>query len=123
MSRGTRSPIPALLAALAMALASGAALAEPPCGTGGYVTAGQDERGLPANLLGARGVELQSPDRSRDRGPAGVRRSDAHGSHAPSRCRVTAVALPHPAPEDAALQALARAGRRSAPATAPPHFS
>jgi hypothetical protein len=122
MPRPARSPIPVVIVGLALALASAVALAEPSYGPAGYVAAPQTEHAIPG-VLSPRGLEAQAPERSRDGGHAGIRGPDGLGSD-DDAWRPGAVGPTHGhAPEDAARQALARAGRLSAPATAPPHLS
>lgn len=121
--RAARSPLPAVLAVLTLVLAAGAGLVEPVHGTGGYVTADRTEPGIPAGTFSSRTTEVQLPDRSRDRGQGGARRAEGPAFHGEAASPLTAAPCPHPAPQDAARSALARAGRRSAPATAPPHLS
>jgi hypothetical protein len=121
--RAARSPLPAILAVLTLVLAAGAGLVEPVHGAGGYVAAEQTEPGIPAGTFSSRTVELQLPDRSRDRGHGGARRAEGPGVHGGAAVSPTAAPGPRPAPQDAARSALARAGRLSSPATAPPNLS
>jgi hypothetical protein len=116
--RAARSPIPAVLVVLALAAAAG--LAEPTHGAGGYVTADRTEGGIPTGMLSSRALDLQLPDRSRDRGQGGIRRARGPGFRPAAGPPVAVVPLPRAAPQDAARSALARAGRLSSPATAPP---
>lgn len=123
MLRMARSPFPAVLAGLALALASATALVEPNPGPSAYVSADRTEPGIPAGLLGHRGLEIQTPDRSRDRGHGGIRRSNGADVYGAVWRLGPAMTAGHGVPQDAARRALARAGRLSAPATAPPHLS
>jgi hypothetical protein len=120
MLRAARSPIPAVLAVLVLAAAAG--LAKPTHGAGGYVTADRTERGIPTGMLSSRTLDLQLPDRSRDRGESGIRRARGPGFR-PAAGPAVALLLPRAVPQDAARSALARAGRLSSPATAPPLLS
>lgn len=123
MLRMARSPFPAVLAGLALVLASATGLVDPNPRPSVYVSADRTEPAIPPGLLGHRGLEVQAPDRGRDRGHGAIRRSnraDAHGAVWRPR---PAMAAGHGVPEDSARRALARAGRLSAPATAPPRLS
>jgi hypothetical protein len=121
--RAIRSPLPAVLAVLTLVLAAGAGLVEPIHGASGYVAAEQTEPGIPAGTFSSRTVDLQLPDRSRDRGHGGARRAERPAVHGEGAASPTAAPGSRPAPEDAARSALARAGRLSSPATAPPNLS
>jgi hypothetical protein len=121
--RAARSLIPAVLAVLTLVLAAGAGLGEPVKGAGGYVAAEQTEPGIPAGTFSSRTADLQLPDRSRDRGHGGARRGEGPAVHGERASSPTAAPGPRPAPQDAARSALARAGRLSSPATAPPNLS
>jgi hypothetical protein len=122
MPRPARSPIPVVIVGLALALASAVALAEPSYGPAGYVAAPQTEHAIPG-VLSPRGLDAQAPERSRDGGHAGFRGSDGLGPDGDGWRWDPARPAHRRAPQDAARQALARAGRLSAPATAPPHLS
>jgi hypothetical protein len=121
--RALRSWIPVILIGLGIALAAGVGLAEPGFGAAGYVDRGGGDGGLPTGVLGARGLELQSADRSRDRGPGDLRRARQPRLRGSNGSRDAGPAVRLAAPQDAARSALARAGRLSAPSTAPPHLS
>jgi hypothetical protein len=121
MLRAARPPIPAILAVLVLAASAG--LAKPTHGTGGYVTADRTERGIPTGMLSSRTLDLQLPDRSRDRGEGGIRRARGPGFRPDAGPPVAVALLPRAVPQDAARSALARAGRLSSPATAPPLLS
>jgi hypothetical protein len=121
--RALRSSIPVILIGLGAALAAGVGLAAPAFDAAGYVDTGGGEHGLPTGVLGARGLDLQSADRSRDRGPGDLRRSRQPGLRGSNGSHDTVPAVRRAAPQDAARSALARAGRLSAPSTAPPHLS
>jgi hypothetical protein len=122
MPRMARSPFPAVLVGLALALASATGLAEANAGPSVYVSADRTEPGIPAGLLDHRSMEIQTADRSRERGHGGIRRSNRADLHGVVWRPGPALAAVHCVPQDAARRALARAGRLSAPATAPPHL-
>jgi hypothetical protein len=84
---------------------------------GNYLTGFPSDDGIPTSLITPRGVDLGAPNRDRGPGDGGRGQPDVRIATAAAP---SAAARPHAPPEDDAIRALARAGRLSAPGTAPP---
>jgi hypothetical protein len=123
-SRSPRAPrLPAPILVVSLALAWAATGIAPAARHGGdYVHADHTNPSIPAGTLTQRGLDLQGPDRSRD-GHAGLRRPHIRSGSTAHRLPLGAEIAPAPAPAGSARRALQRAGRLSAPTTAPPHLS
>jgi hypothetical protein len=121
-SRAPRLPAPILVVALALAWVAAAIAPEGRPGEGEYVHADHNSASLPAGTLTQRGLDLQGPDRSRD-GAAGLRRPGHLAGWTAERSPSGAETAPTLEPAGSARRALQRAGRLSAPATAPPLLS
>lgn len=123
MRRALRSSASVLVASLALSWATIGIAPEARHATNGYSAAGHSDAGLPTGTLTQRGSDLQSADRLRGHGPTGARRT--HGDPGPSAGGAASlrVAAARAAPEGTARRALERAGRLSAPTTAPPPLS
>jgi hypothetical protein len=118
-TRALRSPAPILLIALALAWSTAGIRPEARDTVVRSVHAGHADAALPAGSLAHRGLDLHRDDRSREDRSPGVRRAGrrsgpatASGDHGRATASV--------ATEGSARRALQRAGRNSAPSTAPP---
>lgn len=119
MSRAARWAAVAAIGAAGMAMGGAGIQPVQPDIVGSYVDVRAPDAGLPAGTLTTRSHDGQTADR----GPAGPRRAERH---TPARAlgRTTPAQPPASAPpEDASRHALERAGRMSAPCTAPPILS
>jgi hypothetical protein len=121
--RASRSPAPVLALAVALASVSVGLAPDAHPATGNYFTSHHPDTGLPTGTVTHRGLDLQGPDRDRDRGTGGVRYTPDFRA-APGMLLADSGLRPAmEAPEGLARRALQRAGRLSAPGTAPPAFS
>jgi len=108
-----------LIAAAGLAMAGSSFVLVHPDRTGSYVDAAVPDAGLPTGSLTTRSQEHQA----HDRGPTGARRTPRTTSGA-DLGRLARPSLPVvAAPETSSRRALERAGRLSAPTTAPPVLS
>lgn len=119
MSRAARWAAVAVIAAAGMPMARSGIQPVQPDIVGSYVDVQAPDAGLPAGTLTTRSHDGQTADR----GPAGPRRAERH-THARALGRTSPARPPASAtPEHASRHALERAGRLSAPSTAPPIWS